>query len=396
MAIKQVRSTSSKSLWLLIVGLLLLGGLAFWGVRSLIQARQEEAAETVEPVPQRVQVAALGRVEPAGRVIDVVPSENGRLSRLAVAEGDVVQSDQILAYLDIYEVRRAERDYAASQLAEAEVLLSAQTQAGEASIQEAATRLGQIDQPQLAAIAAQQKSIESLQADLQIAEADLARFEQLYADGAIAQQERDRQRATVERLQEQVLSAQAHKQELEIARVTNMVNAEAQVESQVAELRLSQTQVNVESAAQNLALAEARLEQTIVRAPQAGQILQLYTEPGEAITTNNPILALGDTQQMYVVAEVYETDVSLVEPGQRATITSRNGAFEEVLTGTVEQVGLQIFKNDVLDDDPAANADARVVEVRVRVDQSEVIDGLTNLQVDVAIALESAESAQEP
>ncbi|MEM6519093.1 MAG: efflux RND transporter periplasmic adaptor subunit [Cyanobacteria bacterium P01_D01_bin.71] len=396
MAIKQLRSTSSKSLWLLIVGLLLLGGLAFWGVRSLIQARQEEAAETVEPAPQRVQVAALGRVEPAGRVVDVVPPENGRLSRLAVAEGDVVQSDQILAYLDIYEVRRAERDYAASQLAEAEALLSAQTQAGEASIQEAATRLGQIDQPQLAAIAAQQKSIESLQADLQIAEADLARFEQLYADGAIAQQERDRQRATVERLQEQVLSAQAHKQELEIARVTNMVNAEAQVESQVAELRLSQTQVNVESAAQNLALAEARLEQTIVRAPQAGQILQLYTEPGEAITTNNPILALGDTQQMYVVAEVYETDVSLVEPGQRATITSRNGAFEEVLTGTVEQVGLQIFKNDVLDDDPAANADARVVEVRVRVDQSEVIDGLTNLQVDVAIALESAESAQEP
>lgn len=396
MAIKQLRSTSSKSLWLLIVGLLLLGGLAFWGVRSLIQARQEEAAETVEPAPQRVQVAALGRVEPAGRVVDVVPPENGRLSRLAVAEGDVVQSDQILAYLDIYEVRRAERDYAASQLAEAEALLSAQTQAGEASIQEAATRLGQIDQPQLAAIAAQQKSIESLQADLQIAKVDLARFEQLYADGAIAQQERDRQRATVERLQEQVLSAQAHKQELEIARVTNMVNAEAQVESQVAELRLSQTQVNVESAAQNLALAEARLEQTIVRAPQAGQILQLYTEPGEAITTNNPILALGDTQQMYVVAEVYETDVSLVEPGQRATITSRNGAFEEVLTGTVEQVGLQIFKNDVLDDDPAANADARVVEVRVRVDQSEVIDGLTNLQVDVAIALESAESAQEP
>jgi HlyD family secretion protein len=88
---------------------------------------------------------------------------------------------------------------------------------------------------------------------------------------------------------------------------------------------------------------------------------------------------------MYVVAEVYETDISLVSVGQTATITSRNGAFDQTLTGTVEQVGLQIFKNDVLDDDPAANADARVVEVRIRVNQSEVVADLTNLQVDVLI-----------
>ncbi|NEQ45876.1 MAG: HlyD family efflux transporter periplasmic adaptor subunit [Leptolyngbya sp. SIOISBB] len=389
MAIKQLRPISGKGFWLLIAALLVLGGLSFWGVRALLQTRQEQVAETPAPTPQRVQVAALGRVEPAGRVVDVVPPENGRLSRLDVAEGDTVQVKQILAYLDIYEVRRAERDYAASQLAEAEALLAAQTQAGAATIQEAATRVGQIDQPQLAAIEAQQKNIESLQADLQIATADLARFETLYADGAIALQERDQQRATVQRLQEQVLSAQARKQELTVARDRDLTNASAQVDSQVANLQLAQAQVTVDSAAQNLALAEARLEQTIVRAPSAGQILQIYAEPGEAVTTSNPILALGDTQQMYVVAEVYETDVSLVEPGQRASITSRNGAFSDVLTGTVEQVGLQIFKNDVLDDDPAANADARVVEVRIRVDQSDVIDQLTNLQVDVAIDVDA-------
>ncbi|MEM6716375.1 MAG: efflux RND transporter periplasmic adaptor subunit [Cyanobacteria bacterium P01_F01_bin.56] len=389
MAIKQLRLTSGKGLGLLIIGGLVLGGLSFWGVRSLIQSRQEEVAATTEPAPQRLQVAALGRVEPAGRVIDLVAGENGRLGRLAVAEGDTVQIDQVLAYLDIYGVRQAERDYAASQLTEAEALLAAQTQAGEAHIQEAETRVSQIDQPQLAAIAAQQKTIDSLQADRQIAEADLARFEMLYADGAIALQELDRQRAAAQKLREEVLSAAARRDELIVAREASLANAGAQVNSQVANLQLTQAQVNVDSAAQNLALAEARLAQTIVRAPRTGQILQLYTEPGEAVTTGNPILALGDTQQMYVVAEVFETDVPLVEPGQRATITSRNGAFSEVLTGTVEQVGLQIFKNDVLDDDPAANADARVVEVRIRVDQSEVIDGLTNLQVDVAIDVDA-------
>lgn len=389
MAIKQLRLTSGKGLGLLIIGGLVLGGLSFWGVRSLIQSRQEEVAATTEPAPQRLQVAALGRVEPAGRVIDLVAGENGRLGRLAVAEGDTVQIDQVLAYLDIYGVRQAERDYAASQLTEAEALLTAQTQAGEAHIQEAETRVNQIDQPQLAAIAAQQKTIDSLQADRQIAEADLARFEMLYADGAIALQELDRQRAAAQKLREEVLSAAARRDELIVAREASLANAGAQVNSQVANLQLTQAQVNVDSAAQNLALAEARLAQTIVRAPRTGQILQLYTEPGEAVTTGNPILALGDTQQMYVVAEVFETDVPLVEPGQRAIITSRNGAFSEVLTGTVEQVGLQIFKNDVLDDDPAANADARVVEVRIRVDQSEVIDGLTNLQVDVAIDVDA-------
>ena len=376
-------------LWWLAGGLLLAGGLSFVGVRSLLQARQAEQAAMVEPVPQRVQVAALGRVEPAGRVVDVVPSENGRLSRLEVAEGDSVQADENLAYLDIYAVRRAERDYAASQLSEAQALLTAQTQVGEASIQEAETRVAQVDQPQLAAIAAQEKTIASLQADLGIAQADLARFEQLYGDGAIALQEVDRQQATVQKLQEQILSAQARQRELEVARTSNMTNAAAQVEAEVAGLQLAQVQAQVDSAAQNLALAEARLDQALIRAPKAGQVLQLYAEPGEAVTTSAPILALGDTAQMYVVAEVYETDVTLVEPGQRATITSRNGAFDQALTGTVERVGLQIFKNDVLDDDPAANADARVVEVMVRVDQSAVIAGLTNLQVDVAIDVES-------
>lgn len=374
-------------MWLSIAALIVVGGMSVAVVRSRLQSQEAEVPETVVR-PQRVQISALGRVEPAGRVVDVVSSENGRLERVLVREGEQVEAKQVLAYLDIYEVRKAERDYAASQLAEIRALDAAETAFGQANIQEAQTRIEQIDQPQLAAIAAQQNTIASLQADLAIEAADLDRFQQLYTDGAISKQDLDRQTAIVSKLQEEIRRAEAQKRELETARQSNMTNAEAQVASQQANLALAQAKVTVASAVQNLALAEARLALAEIRAPSAGQILKLYAEPGEAVTTSNPILALGNTDQMYVVAEVYETDVTQIEVGQSATITSRNGAFEQALTGTVEDIGLQIFKNDVLDDDPAANADARVVEVRIRVDQSEVVAGLTNLQVDVAIDLD--------
>jgi HlyD family secretion protein len=183
-------------------------------------------------------------------------------------------------------------------------------------------------------------------------------------------------------------SAIATQAQLEAAQATELNTAAAQISAAAADQQLSQVETGVETAARNLALAEARLALAVVTAPVAGQILDIYVDPGEA-TAGQRLLSMGNTASMYVVAEVYETDVGLVKPGQRATITSRNGAFSETLTGTVEQIGLQIFKNDVLDDDPAANADARVVEVRIAIDQDAVVQPLTNLQVDVQIDIKS-------
>lgn len=379
----------NRTLWLLLGALVLVGGISWIAVRNVMQAQQAAQEEAALPPPRQVKVAALGRLEPADRVIDVAASENGRLGQLLVQEGDTVEAGQVLAYMDTYGVRQAERDYAASQLTEARSKLAAERALGNARVAEASTRVQQVDAPQAAAIAAQQAAIESLQAELNVAQIDLSRFQQLNASGAISRQELDRQQATVNRLQADLENAEATKQRLENTRTSDITNAQAQVSSAAASQRLAEIQSQVASATQNLAKAEAQLELAAIRAPKAGQVLKIYTDPGEAVATSgDPILALGDTSQMYVVAEVYETDIGLVEVGQKATITSRNGAFDETLTGTVEQIGLQIYKNDILDDDPAANADARVVEVRIRIDQSEQVAALTNLQVDVAIDLE--------
>jgi HlyD family secretion protein len=74
-----------------------------------------------------------------------------------------------------------------------------------------------------------------------------------------------------------------------------------------------------------------------------------------------------------------------VQPGQRAILTS--AALAEPLQGTVERLGLQVGQQRVVDEDPAANLDARVVEVYLRLDaaSSQRVAGLTNLQVTVTI-----------
>jgi HlyD family secretion protein len=53
-------------------------------------------------------------------------------------------------------------------------------------------------------------------------------------------------------------------------------------------------------------------------------------------------------------------------------------------------VGNLIFKNDVLNIDPTADVDSRVVEVRIQLDDSRAAAKLTYLQVNVEIVLDRA------
>jgi len=127
----------------------------------------------------------------------------------------------------------------------------------------------------------------------------------------------------------------------------------------------------------------------VARSPQDGQVLKIHTRPGELVG-NKGIISLGQTQRMVAVAEVYESDVSRIKKGQPATVISKNKAFPDVLHGRVVEVGLEIDKQDVLNTDPAAQFDARVVEVKVLLDKlsSRKIAGLTNLSIQVAIKVQ--------
>lgn len=145
---------------------------------------------------------------------------------------------------------------------------------------------------------------------------------------------------------------------------------------------LDTVQMQVDTARADLVAAQAVLDLDVVRAPVTGQVVSIFARAGERVGPNG-FAEIAENTQMFAVAEVYETDVGRVKRGQRATV--RSPAFDGALTGAVDRVGMKIGKQDVLDTDPIARVDSRVVEVRVKLDDSAKAASLSQLQVEVTI-----------
>ena len=150
--------------------------------------------------------------------------------------------------------------------------------------------------------------------------------------------------------------------------------------SLVSDSKREQWELRVRVAGADLSRAQAELERTRVRAPDAGVIVKIHAREGERVGPDG-ILELGKIDEMFAVAEVYETDIGGIRLGQRASV--RSPVFEDALGGAVEFINLKVGKMDVLGADPAAKTDARVVEVEIRLDDGRAVSGLTNLQVEV-------------
>lgn len=146
------------------------------------------------------------------------------------------------------------------------------------------------------------------------------------------------------------------------------------------EAAIDEAQRDVEMGKAELLAAHAQLDRASIKAPVAGEVLIIHAREGERIGELG-LLELGQTGKMYVVAEVYETDIAGVSVGQQAVATSP--ALAEPIQGRVERIGKVIGKNDVLDLDPVARTDSRVVEVFILLDEPNRVANLTNLQVDV-------------
>lgn len=154
--------------------------------------------------------------------------------------------------------------------------------------------------------------------------------------------------------------------------------------SATSKARLETATMELDIAKADLAAALAHLELAVVRAPLRSQVIKIHAYPGERVEAEG-IMELAETDRMYAVAEVYETDITRVEVGQKARVQAP--ALAEPLTGTVDRIALEVGKMDALGTDPIARTDARIVEVFVLLDNPEAVARLTNMQVEVEIGI---------
>jgi HlyD family secretion protein len=341
-----------------------------------------------DPIPPRhdppARVSALGRLEPAGDIINVSGPAGARIDRYdpAVRDGAKIKQGDVIAYLDTYPEALASRDQAASMLAEATRQREAEKEAGGAAVDDANLQVRRADRSLPLQIQAQEAELRRSTTELEWRKADLARAEKLRAGNAILQSQYDAVVSAEKQAEELVTRNKAVLAQLNEDHAIQQDASHAALRNAEAGRVRGELSARVDSLTAALRIAEARLDLARVKAPITGEVLEIITHPGEAIG-NQPILKLGDTRTMVTVAEVYETDVRYVREGQKATITSR--ALAQPLTGRVEHIGTLIHKSDVLGIDPTAATDSRIIEVRIRLDQEGVAPRYNRHQVQVAI-----------
>jgi HlyD family secretion protein len=312
-----------------------------------------------------------------------------RILELQVAEGDWVKANQVIAILDNYAQSQAILEEAKRQVVTAQAKL-AKVQAGaqDAEIRAQEAAIARLQAEIEGQVGAQEARIDRLEAELDNAIEQYERNQVLFAEGAIAESLLDSRRTDVQSFQEQVREAINVRDRIAAAGTEQIREAQANLErlSTVLPVDIAVAQAEVDSAIAAVQRAETELDLAYVRSPLAGQILDLHGQPGEVVDSQG-VATLGRTDQMYVIAEVYETDIGLVQIGQPARILSEYGGFGGELQGVVEQIGLQIHRNSLYDPQPSAQADARVVEVQIRLNpsDSQQVATLTNLQVRVWI-----------
>ena len=113
------------------------------------------------------------------------------------------------------------------------------------------------------------------------------------------------------------------------------------------------------------------LSNSQLRSPINGYILSINTRVGER-SNSDGVLDIGASQNMEATIEVYESDIDRVFLNQRVELTSENGGFEDKLFGSVLRINPRVKQRKVLSTDPTGDADARVIEVLVKLNKDSI------------------------
>jgi HlyD family secretion protein len=335
------------------------------------EAQLQRETEVQQAKLARLQAQVRGEIASQNATIDRLKAELANAEAEEKRNKELSETGAISA--SAYDTKRLAVETARQKVKEAQAILEKTVQTLQQEIAETEAALKQ-------AVETGQQEINQSRANLK-RKLETGRQEINQARAALNQK--------IETGREEINQAEATlKQKLETGQ--EQVNQARATLDQIAEVRpedVQAAQAAVESAIATRQKAQVDLNLSYVKAPVSGYVLKVHTRQGERINTQDGIVELGRTEQMYAVAEVYETDISKVRNGQSATITSP--VFAGTLQGKVARIGKQIGKKDVLNTDPAADTDARVIEVRIRLDPeaSKKVASFTNLQVEVKIEI---------
>ncbi|AUT03601.1 efflux transporter periplasmic adaptor subunit [Nostoc sp. CENA543] len=328
---------------------------------------QQDVTQLTVPVEAKnvtLRITASGKVVPV-QSVNISPKNPGVLAELYVEQGDRVEQGQILARMDIGDIKaqvaqyRANLAQAQAQLAEAlagnrpQEIAQSRARLAQAQAQLAEAKAG--NRPQ--EIAKAQAQVDAARARANYTTEQVNRYQYLYQQGAEKKQLLDQ--AISEDKSAKANLAEAQKQ-LSLLQVGSRSEVIAAREAAVTEARaalvlleegsrkeeIAQRQAAVKIAQAQLAAAEVRLQDTVVTAPFSGIVTQKYANIGAFVTpttsasssasaTSSSIVAVA--KGLEILAQIPEADIGRIKPGQQVEIVA-DAYPEDVFQGRVRLI----------------------------------------------------------
>ena len=295
-------------------------------------------------------------------IVNVAPQAvSGRLCRFLVEENDHVQQGQVLAeidpvlYRDKVDLARSRVDEAEAELRRQEASLARlrvevpiQIEIAKRTLAAAGADLGRAKESLRYTIDEVEKTIQEARAGLDLAQADLVlaqqeydRFTALYQREAIPlersqQVTRARDVAVAQKNLASAKLAKAEAARTEVYVAQKAVEAAEKLAQKAEEgVKLAETgndQIKeiehltalkkemVKEARRGLAAAEDELSYTVIRAPFPGVVVKCYRHLGDFASAGSPVLSMYNPELMYVTANLEETRLPGVAPGNAVTL----------------------------------------------------------------------------
>lgn len=227
-------------------------------------------------------IHGVGTLE-AKEIVVLAPKTTAKLQALYADEGDVVKADQILAKMEISELR-------------------GNVQESTASIAKSRSQL-----------AVSKAVIEDLEAKKSLSDATLSRYGTLLKGGFVTQAEFD--------------AAQAAQR-----------SASAQLAAAVENLRLSAHDIEKGEAA--LAAQMAKIDDLTLRSPFEGFVVSRNAEVGSTVGSGSAVFRIANPKTLWVKVYIDERQSGALKIGQSATVTLRSFP-EKRFAGEVARIGVE-------------------------------------------------------